>query len=298
MKVSVVIPCYNVEQYIEECIDSVLKQNYKDIEIVCIDNNSSDKTFEKLVQLKASHPSLIIDSEPKPGANAARNKGLSLCTGQWIQFLDADDLLLPDKLTHQLKLIADDTSFVVAAYTKRDVSGNEKLNVPSNQNPFVSVFTNRAGITSSNLWNRQALLEIDGWNDDLKSSQEADLMMRLMLQSGKMVVDTQSKTIIRERESGQITQSNPVRKWKQYIAVRIEYLHKLKNQHSSIYDENIGLFQDFLMVSILTLAKHDFKAANDLYKNNIKQNWQSKGLYGMTKPKVVLIKIFGLRVVL
>ena len=100
--VSVVIPCYNVETYIEECLESVLKQTYSEIEIICIENNSEDRTLEKLIQFKDRFPDkIIVDHETKKGAAAARNKGLSLVRGNWIQFLDADDLLMPNKIEHQ-----------------------------------------------------------------------------------------------------------------------------------------------------------------------------------------------------
>ena len=102
--VSVIIPCYNVAPYLKECLDSVLAQTYEPLEIVCVDNNSSDNTKEVLDQLRDSH-NLIIDEEKNPGACAARNKGLAVCKGEWVQFLDADDLLLADKIETQINAI-------------------------------------------------------------------------------------------------------------------------------------------------------------------------------------------------
>lgn len=300
MKVSVIIPCFNVADYIEECVASVMAQTHSSIEVICIDNNSSDNTLQKLEAIKEKYPQLILDAELEVGANAARNKGLSLASGQWIQFLDADDLLLEDKIAHQVALIRKDAStkhsIIAAAYTRRAVNGNEKTVLPSKQTKYITVFTNQAGITSGNLWNREALLAIDGWNEELRSSQEADLMMRLVLKGDSLLIDDVPKTIIRERESGQISQGNPSKKWKQYITVRIGYLERLKQEQPEVYQEHIGLFQDFLMVSILTLAKHDFAAANSFYNSYIKPNWKSQGLYGMSKLKVLLIKTFGLRI--
>src|SRR5688500_16397229 len=107
MKVSVIIPCYNVEEYINECIESVLSQTEKDVEIICIDNGSTDKTSDMLSNFAEKHPGKItIDSESRKGAPFARNKGLELAMGEWIQFLDADDLLENDKIQHQLEIAA------------------------------------------------------------------------------------------------------------------------------------------------------------------------------------------------
>ena len=84
MLVSVIIPCYNVEHYIEECLNSVFDQTYKNIEVICIDNNSTDGTWNLLQTLKGVHENLFIEKELKPGANAARNKGLGLSKGETI----------------------------------------------------------------------------------------------------------------------------------------------------------------------------------------------------------------------
>src|SRR5690554_4070958 len=105
MLISIIIPSYNVEDHIEKCVHSAFAQTHKPIEVICIDNNSTDNTWQKLKQLQEKYPSLLIDKELKPGAPAARNKGLALSKGEWIQFLDADDLLLPEKIEHQAKLL-------------------------------------------------------------------------------------------------------------------------------------------------------------------------------------------------
>lgn len=297
MRVSVIIPCFNVESYIEECIDSVLNQNYNDIEIICIDNNSSDETLSKLQELKYAHPQLIVDSELKPGANAARNKGLSHANGEWIQFLDADDLILPDKIEHQLLLIHSCKivpAFIAAAYTAQTIDGNTTIIHPDTENPHLGVFTNRAGITSGNLWSRKALAAVSDWNDELLSSQEADLMMRLVLNGGKILSDRTPKTIVRERESGQISKKNPSARWKQYIDVRLSYMGKLEQKDSAVYSQNLGAFQDFLMISILSLYRSDKNSAQEIFRKHIKPNWHSEGKYGMTSYKKFLIRIFGL----
>ena len=71
MLISLIIPAHNVAPYIEECIHSAFAQTYSHIEVICIDNNSSDDTWKKLEQLKQQYPQLIIDKELKPGAPAA-----------------------------------------------------------------------------------------------------------------------------------------------------------------------------------------------------------------------------------
>lgn len=199
--ISIIIPCYNAQDYIEECVHSAYAQTHANIEVICIDNNSTDQTLQKLEALHKTYPALIIDKEPKPGAPAARNKGLALAKGDWIQFLDADDLLMPNKIEHQSSLINNSISFIAGAsiHRKGDI---EKKTIP---NETINVWENLAkvqlGITSSNLFSKQALNNVSGWNEKLKSSQEYDLMFRILKTNTNVVYDNNPLTIINQVEN-------------------------------------------------------------------------------------------------
>ena len=180
MHVSIIIPTYNVEEYIEECINSAFAQTYQSIEVVCIDNNSTDDTWKRLEELKVKYPNLILDKESKPGAPSARNKGLSLARGEWIQFLDSDDLLLPSKIEHQVGYISNDISFIVGDFKYQYLNGDVKEIKLSENNIWVDLVHVRLGNTCSNLYSRKYLVKIGYWNEVLTSSQEYDLMFRLL----------------------------------------------------------------------------------------------------------------------
>jgi glycosyltransferase involved in cell wall biosynthesis len=297
MLVSVIIPCFNVSEYIEECIDSVVSQTYQCIEIICVDNNSSDSTEEKLIELQKKHPRIIIVSELKAGANSARNKGIELAKGEWIQFLDADDLLDKFKIEHQINLLTknshENIHFIAGASIKKFINRKEEVVLPIQENKYLAPFVNKCGNTCANLWNREKLLSIGNWNEVLKSSQETDLMFRIILAGGGCIADNEAFTFIRERESGQISQRNPVEKWKQYIDIRLSYLKTLEKKFPEEYRHNKGVFYDFLMVSVLILSKHSSTEALNYYRL-IKNNWKSDYSYGFNAIKVFLIKFFGL----
>jgi glycosyltransferase involved in cell wall biosynthesis len=103
MLVSVVIPAYNAEAWIAESIASVLRQTYQKIEIILVDDGSTDRTPEIATALlrAGSFPHRVF-RQPNLGAAKARNKGWRDARGQWIQFLDADDLLEPHKIELQV----------------------------------------------------------------------------------------------------------------------------------------------------------------------------------------------------
>lgn len=124
-RVSVIIPIYNAEKYVEKTLASVFAQSYRNIEIVLVDDCSKDKSAEIIAQLKKQHPEIIYFLQPKNmGAGAARNKALELATGQYVAFLDSDDLWLPEKTARQLALMKDKKSpFSYAAIEMMDESG-------------------------------------------------------------------------------------------------------------------------------------------------------------------------------
>lgn len=97
-RVSVVIPCFNCEAFIRETVKSVLAQTLRDFELICVDNNSTDATLQVLSELAGSDARIRVISETEPGEGPARDAGLNAATGDWLYFLDADDLMKPHLL--------------------------------------------------------------------------------------------------------------------------------------------------------------------------------------------------------
>ena len=98
VKISVIVPVYNCEDYIEESIGSVLNQTFKDIEIVCIDDGSSDNSLNILEKLKCTDSRLKVFSQENQGSSVARNNALEKVTGDYVYFFDADDYIVEDCL--------------------------------------------------------------------------------------------------------------------------------------------------------------------------------------------------------
>ena len=91
--ISVIIPVYNAEKYVERCIDSVLAQNYDNLEIICVNDGSDDESLKVLQKKAKQDRRIIVVSQINQGAAAARNKGLKLAKGEYISFIDADDYI-------------------------------------------------------------------------------------------------------------------------------------------------------------------------------------------------------------
>ena len=92
-KISIIIPAYNVEDYIGRCLDSCIEQTLYDIEIICVDDESQDATT-RIIDAYAKRDSRIVAiHKKKGGVSAARNEGIKMATGSWLIFLDSDDIL-------------------------------------------------------------------------------------------------------------------------------------------------------------------------------------------------------------
>jgi glycosyltransferase involved in cell wall biosynthesis len=99
--VSILIPAYNAERWIAEAIRSALAQTWPNKEIVVVDDGSTDQTLH--VARGFASKSILIATQPNGGASAARNHAFSLSQGDYIQWLDADDVLAPSKVSLQMK---------------------------------------------------------------------------------------------------------------------------------------------------------------------------------------------------
>ncbi|MDR0522523.1 MAG: glycosyltransferase [Planctomycetaceae bacterium] len=94
--ISVIIPVYNVEKYLRECLDSVLTQTLTDIEIICVDDGSTDRSLEILNEYARKDERIRVISQKNKGPGAARNAGLQLAQGKYVYFMDSDDTIDPD----------------------------------------------------------------------------------------------------------------------------------------------------------------------------------------------------------
>lgn len=90
-KISIIIPVYNVERYLRQCLDSVKDQTFRDIEIICIDDGSVDTSGEICEEYAQRDSRFLVKHQPNTGQSAARNRGLDLARGKYILFVDSDD---------------------------------------------------------------------------------------------------------------------------------------------------------------------------------------------------------------
>lgn len=231
--ISIIIPCYNSETFVGRALDSVLKQTYKDWEIILVNNNSTDGTQAVLDAFQAKYPEKVrVFDETKKGAPAARNKGLQEAKGEWVQFLDADDEILPEKLAGQIALAEKEgASIVTSPYTRIGTRDRKHFVVPRGlymDDVWSALILSNMGITSSNLFKRALLLQVEGWDEKLVASQEYDMMFRMLQLNPKVAFDNRDLTIIHFGSVESVSRTEDRVKGRKILDSRIDLRFRIK----------------------------------------------------------------------
>lgn len=128
IKVSVIIPVYNAEKYLRECLDSIVKQTLQEIEIICVDDGSTDNSLAILKEYKQKDERLKIIEQANRGAGAARNAGMVLAQGEYLAFMDADDLYYPTALAQAYVAAVKEKADMLAFGAEYFTAGSAWLN--------------------------------------------------------------------------------------------------------------------------------------------------------------------------
>ncbi|HEY9850634.1 MAG TPA: glycosyltransferase [Leptolyngbyaceae cyanobacterium] len=181
--ISVIIPVYNGEKTIRETIESVLNQTFTDFELIVIDDGSQDKTVEIVSSIRDER--LKIFSYPNSGVSISRNRGISHVSGEYISFIDADDLWTEDKLELQLKALKENSQAAVAySWTKCiDESGNfsrRGSHISVTGDVYAKLLLIDFIENGSNpLIRKQALTEVGEFDASVTPSEDRDMWLRL-----------------------------------------------------------------------------------------------------------------------
>lgn len=95
-KISVIVPVYNAERYLKECIESIINQTYKNVNLILVDDGSEDGSADIMDEYKRKYPGICVIRKKNGGPNSARKAGLDIAEGEYITFVDADDYIQSD----------------------------------------------------------------------------------------------------------------------------------------------------------------------------------------------------------
>lgn len=183
--VSVIVPTYNRARFVTDAMDSVWAQTYRPIELIVVDDGSTDSTADVLDRWRREHAhddqfTLRIFRQSNRGAQAARNLGAMEARGEYFQFLDSDDLLLPVKLERQTAALGrSGVDYCYARSELRLVDGTVKRMLGTPVPPAGFWITRHAWHTSSPLFRRTVCVQVGPWDEQLRGCQEYEYAARV-----------------------------------------------------------------------------------------------------------------------
>lgn len=182
--VSILIPCFNAERWLGQAIESALDQTGPQKEVIVVDDGSTDGSLEII---KRFDERIRFETGPNYGPNVARNRLLELARGDWLQYLDADDYLLPDKINRQVEFIGTnlDTDVVFGPgtmeYWNDGKPRRELFPIPEPHDLWILLARWYLPQTGACLWRKQAIVDVGNWKSDQPCCQEHELYLRLLM---------------------------------------------------------------------------------------------------------------------
>lgn len=296
--VSIIIPTYNRAHLIGETLDSVLAQTYSNWECIVVDDGSSDDTHILLGEYsnRDSRFSYIVKpADIKKGASISRNLGLKIAKGEFIQFLDSDDILAPNKIEVQLDLLKKESKYTISTcmWGKFDVLSEPfelfKNNVDYKNFETIKEYFDLIGLCGGffpplNFLISRELVNYSGyWNESLTVNDDGEFFFRIVVNSEKIVFSDKTYVLYRNNSVDNLSVLNSENKaisllnsWRIIEALYIAkyndfssfYINKkkssvyseLKRQYPHIISQNRGFFKlqiknDTLLLKAMKLKK-------------------------------------------
>ncbi|MCB1122444.1 MAG: glycosyltransferase [Verrucomicrobiae bacterium] len=212
MKVSTIIPNYNRATLVKETIDNMLQQTWEDHEIIVVDDGSTDNSVEIL---KAYGDRIKVICQKNQGVGAARNNGLEVANGEYIQFMDSDDLAGPRKVENQVIALEDHRADVIyGPWVKLEIHGKQihspdlvlqQKPLPGGRMPIEWHASHWSTVLQSCMFRKSIFDKVGLFRTDWKVAEDQDLFSRCVLFGGKLTFTSDCITLYRLHESDKLT---------------------------------------------------------------------------------------------
>lgn len=257
--VSVIIPCYNYGHFVAEAIQSVLDQEYPFIEVVVVDDGSTDNT--KDVVASFSEDNIIYHYQQNRGLSSARNVGLKISSGELVQLLDADDLLGKGSVHSRVKVLMEDSSKNwVCCRTKKFGAARFGISwgwfLPDHSQVALAFFASNIAPPHAFLFRRKLVSGmLFCFDDSLKACEDYDFWLKLLITSGPPVLDNASNVYYRKHDASMSMN------WKQQSYYDLELCARVAKKFELILCGSVDA-----NLALLALASSSAKA---YYKNRL-----------------------------
>ena len=293
IKVSVIIPVYNVEKYLRQNLESVANQTLKDIEIICVDDGSTDSSFEIVKEFAEKDSRFIAVSQENGGAGAARNNGLRRAKGKYLSFLDSDDFF-DEKMLEEAynKAEATQADFVVFQSDQyyeetkefKDVSWTLRYAEIPPYEPFGrramtdNVFKVFVGWAWDKLYNREFVLKNNLWFQEQRTSNDMLFVFSAVAIAKKIACVEKGKVLAHQRRNNKDSLSNTREKsWDCFYHALTALKQRLVDEriYKELEKDYINYALHFSLWNLNTLAEPTYSKLYDKLKN---EWWQELGV--------------------
>ena len=285
IKVSVIIPVYNVEKYLRQNLESVANQTLKDIEIICVDDGSTDSSFEIVKEFAEKDSRFIAVSQENGGAGAARNNGLRRAKGKYLSFLDSDDFF-DEKMLEEAynKAEATQADFVVFQSDQyyeetkefKDVSWTLRYAEIPPYEPFGrrsmtdNVFKVFVGWAWDKLYNREFVLKNNLWFQEQRTSNDMLFVFSAVAIAKKIACVEKGKVLAHQRRNNKDSLSNTREKsWDCFYHALTALKQRLVDEgiYKELEKDYINYALHFSLWNLNTLAEPTYSKLYDKLKN-------------------------------
>tara|TARA_R100000935_G_scaffold1517_1_gene4875 strand:+ start:56862 stop:57821 length:960 start_codon:yes stop_codon:yes gene_type:complete len=243
--ISIIIPTYNREELIEETLTSIKSQTYRNWECIIVDDGSTDNTFARINNISNKDERFKIVRRPsnrKPGGNGARNYGLEISNGDYVNWFDSDDLMIANKLAFQLGMLQEDNDldFVISQCTIFKNTPDKIIGVMSknvfSENLFEDFVKKKVKFfTPSVLFKKSYLLKNNlSFDETLKAGQEWEFFARVLYNNPKSNYTMESLSLIRQHKASISTIKWRAHTYWNYALARIKIFKMLKKHNDEV----------------------------------------------------------------
>jgi glycosyltransferase involved in cell wall biosynthesis len=277
-RVSICIPCFNAERWIAEAVRSALNQTWPEKEVIVVDDGSTDGSLAVLEKFGSAVR--VLAGEHR-GGNAARNLAWQSAQGEWIQFLDADDYLLPEKIARQFEE-APEGDVIFSPVLFENVDGRTPSHMDAAQDIHALWLSWQLPQTGGCLWRKSALERIGGWNVATRCCQEYELYLRAIEAGLQFSCAPTPNAVYRIWSEDTLCHKDPI----QLAEVRTQlYQNHVQwlRERNLLQDHHLNLAGRAFFEMGRTLARYDLPKAAQYHKQK-----KREGLIRLSGPAAPL----------
>lgn len=310
---SVIVPIYNVEKYLSECVDSILSQTFADFEIILVDDGSPDKSGEICDEYALKNSKIKVIHKDNGGLSDARNAGINAAEGEYLIFIDSDDFYDDNEFLEKLDKIIAENHADVAVYSMKHFYNNDSNYVSSrviftdpkwnSLDSYEQTITellkeNKFVISAcSNAVKREIILERQLFFKKDIVSEDIEWAMRLYSKEMNLAFLKEQPYIYRAGREGSITSSMKEKNFIDLFGIIAQYAEKFSQSKSNTEKLllNYIAYQYVILCGLIVRAK-DRKFKKEFIKNLIKYKWLMEyDLCPKVKKAKKVYSFFGLR---